>query len=378
MKVAIIMDGLATGGAERQAVTAAIELTRRGVGVELIHYHAVNQFTDTLASHSVRTAAILNRGPLRLGRLRALIAHLKQGRFDVAYSLQGTSSIWGTLAARLAGTRCIFAGYRGQACQGWLNRMALRAVCRGATGWIVNAACVGQFIIRTLAANPRKIHIVPNGISPASYESKLGRSEARKLLDLPEECPAVVMVANLRPVKNHRMFLRVARRVVQARPEAVCLAAGDGPLRGELESTAREYGLGEQVRFLGQIKNVPDLLAACDLAMLTSFTEGLPNTIAEAQGAGLPCISTANGGAKEVIVEAQTGFIVPVDDDAAMADRLVRLIDDHAARASMGGRARQRVRQEFSTEILGRRLIDLFERGLREGKNLVSSTELES
>ncbi len=378
MKVAIIMDGLGLGGAERQAVTSAIELRRLGVGAELVYYHPINEYSDMLTRESVPVAEILNRGPLRLGRVRAIAAHLKRGRFDVAYSLQGTSSVWGTISARLAGTRCVFAGFRGQACVGGLSRRVLGVLGRKVTGWIVNAACVRDHIVGTMGADPQKVHIVPNGIAPASYESQLSRAEARRLFDLPDDSVAVGMVANLRPVKNHHMFLRVARRVVQTRPGVVFLAAGDGPMRAELESTASEYGLADRVRFLGRLKNVPDLLAACDLAMLTSVTEGLPNTVAEAQGASLPCVSTANGGAKEVILPGRTGFIVPVDDDVAMADRLVQLIDDPSARSEMGLRAAERIRQQFSPEMLGRRLIDLFERAMRDGRNLVALAEGES
>lgn len=375
MNVAIIMDGLGLGGAERQAAAAAIELTRQGVDVELIHYHPVNEHAEALAQNSVRTKAILDRGPLRLGRIKALTRHIRQGRFDIVYSFQGTSTVWGTLAARRAGARCIFAGYRGQTGESFLSRTALRMITRGVTGWIVNAECVRDFVVRTYRADRRKVHIVPNGIARSAYESPLSRDEARRQFDIAPEAPAVVIVANLRPVKNHAMFLRAARRVVQARPDTLFLAAGEGPLRTELEAQARQYGLADNVRFLGRVRNVPDLLAACDLSVLTSFTEGLPNTIAEAQGAGLPCISSANGGAKEVIVEGQTGFIVPVDDDAAMADRLMNLIGDPAVRADMGLRARQRIRQEFSTAILGQRLLRVFERGLREGDSLVASSE---
>jgi glycosyltransferase involved in cell wall biosynthesis len=365
MKVAIIMDALAMGGAERQAVLAAAELARRGLYAELIYYHPINEYQELAAAQGARLVGIFDRGPLRLGRLRALSRHLRQGGFDVVHAFQKTSSIWGALAALRAATPCVFGGYRGQIREPLVARTLLKFLSGRLAGWIVNAECVRRFLADMLALDPARIHVVHNALCPDSYQSSLTRAEARAKFGLTDGTVAATLVANLRPVKNHAMLLRVARRVCDVRDDVVFLVAGQGPLRAGLEADVRAMGLAGRVTFLGQRADVPDLLAASDLALLTSITEGLPNVLAEAGGAGLPAVSTDCGGAGDVLVDGTTGYVVPVNDDAAMAQRILQLAGDPQARSRMGQAARQHVRGHLSCQAMGDRLVALYERGLR-------------
>src|SRR5207249_3115395 len=112
------------------------------------------------------------------------------------------------------------------------------------------------------------------------------RAEVRRELGLPETTQLVLMVGRLSTDKNYSMFIRAARRVCERRAETVFLAAGHGPLQQVLEEEVRQTGMDSRFRFLGLRRDVPRLLAACDVFCLASDSEGFPNAVLEAMAAG--------------------------------------------------------------------------------------------
>jgi len=364
MRIAIIIDGLAVGGAEKQAAVAAAELTWRGEDVELISYGRQNEYEDFLRERGVRVSLITNKGPFRLGRIRALASHLRRRRVDVVHAFKKTSSIWGRAAAKVAGVSCIFGGYRGLTAEPPVSRWLLKGLSRNTAGWIVNSVGVKRFLIREFSVEPESVAIAHNGIDVAACRSDLSKDQARACFGVKNGTPVVCAVGNLRPVKNHVMLLRVAKRLAEADVEATFLLAGDGSCREQLEAMSEELGISSSVRFLGQCDRIPDLLRATDIAVMTSITEGLPNAVIEAGAAALPCVVTDYGAADEVVIDGKTGYIVPANDDAEMAKKIRMLIDSPQARTSMGLAALEHIEQKFSTDALGARLLDIYAQGL--------------
>jgi glycosyltransferase involved in cell wall biosynthesis len=160
------------------------------------------------------------------------------------------------------------------------------------------------------------------------------------------------------------MALRVAQRMASSSPETVFLMVGDGPERESLHRMARDLNLNASVRFLGERSDVGDLLCVTDVAILTSPSEGLPNVLIEAGLAGVPSVSTDNGGAGIVVVPEKTGFLVPKEDDLAMSRRIQDLLQDDALRRRLGESARERMEKEFSMKALGDRLMEVYQEGL--------------
>ena len=363
MRIAILIDALGTGGAERQAVISTIELHRRGHYVELIRYHQQNDYQDILDEHGAKSVYLSANHPFRLGRLFALHHHLKAGRFDVLHAFKQTSTIYGRIAGKWAHIPRIFGGSRDQlpsrGCSGWLvGRLA------GNGGkWIVNSNVVKQAVIRDFKSSPDDIHIVPNAVWLEDCRSPLTGEQAREKFSIPQDHSVITIVANLRIEKNHPMFLRMAKRLLEAWLDVVFVIAGEGPLRGELTGMTRRLGLEGHVRFLGHCESVADLYRATDVAVLTSTSEGLPNVLIEAGGSGVPCVSSDNGGASDIIVDGRTGYIVPVGDDQAMAVRVRNLLEDADLRARMGQAARELVQEKFSTESLADTLLDVYSKG---------------
>ena len=143
------------------------------------------------------------------------------------------------------------------------------------------------------------------------------------------------------------MFLRVAKRVSVIIPDTHFVVAGEGELQAEFSNTATEMGIGDIFHFIGRCDNVPALLSASYACVLTSTAEGFSNSVLEYMAAGKPVVATNVGGAAEAIIEGETGYLVPSDDDAAMAERLIELLNDEATATRYGEALDTLPRQNF-------------------------------
>jgi len=360
MKIAIVIDALAAGGAERQAVTTAIELTRRGEHVELITYHPDNDFLQEIRAHGVKHVTISKEWLPRISRIVYLTRYFRGAKFDVVHSFNSVPSTYGRLAARLAGVPAIFGGARIEKRDGFLIRVVNRVLTPGTAGWIVNAPCVARVVIKDFGASEQRVFVVPNAISPSRFCSLLTVAQARQRFGLPAEAKVVTIIANLRPEKNHAMFLRMASRLVKSHGSLAFLLAGHGPAKESSELLCQQMGLQRHVRFLGRCSEIPDLLRATSVHVLTSSAEGIPNAVLEASCAGVPTVSTDHGGAHRVILDGQTGFIVSKEDDENMAKRVAELLDNHELRFNMGRAARRMVAERFSPESLADELLKVY------------------
>lgn len=167
---------------------------------------------------------------------------------------------------------------------------------------------------------------------------------------LQPETPIVLTVGRQTSPKNYPMFFRTARRVLDARPDVVFLAAGHGEDEAVLAALHRRMGLGPSVRMLGLRHDVPRLMAAADVFCLCSSWEGFPNVLIEAMASGLPAVTTDFAGVREIIDgDGRSGcLIVDVDQDDRMADSLLRLLSEPEASAVLGRSAEAFARERFS------------------------------
>ena len=158
------------------------------------------------------------------------------------------------------------------------------------------------------------------------------------------------------------MFLRCARRVQEAVPDAAFLLAGEGELSESLRALAVELGIPKSTFFLGQCENVAELLSISEICVLSSKAEGFSNSILEYMAAARPVVATDVGGASEVVSEGETGYLVASGDDVTMASRLIALLCDPERARVMGEKGRRVVEEKFSCEAQLARTEDLYDR----------------
>jgi glycosyltransferase involved in cell wall biosynthesis len=181
----------------------------------------------------------------------------------------------------------------------------------------------------------------------------------------PDATGPAVMVGRLSPEKNVETLLRAAALLVRRRPQFRLNIAGTGPCLEALKKLHGELGLGGVVTFLGEVADVPGLLARSSMLVLPSWTEGISLTLLEAMARGLPAVATRVGGNGEVVADGTTGMLVPAGDADALAGAIERLHDDPALAQRLGVAGRRRVERHFDVrqmvaeyETLYRRAID--------------------
>ena len=203
--------------------------------------------------------------------------------------------------------------------------------------------------------------LVADGVPPARTVTvhegiDIGRVDAAPAahlhedLWLPHHAPIVGNVAALVPHKGQRHFVEAARLVLPRVPDARFVIAGEGELRPALERQIKDHHLEKHVLLAGFRPDVLSLHKAFDVFVMSSITEGLGTSLLDAMAAAKPVVATTVGGIPEVIVEGETGFLVPPRDHEAMADAIVRLLNDEALRVRMGRAGRARAASRFSAE----------------------------
>ena len=361
MRIALISDALTVGGAERQILLSALELRKLGHTVKLIFYHPYVEFQDYIRQNNIDLVQITPKGLLRFGRIRALAGYLRESNFDVVHAFKGCSTISGALAARLAGVKRVFGGYRVEYREGRKFRVAHKFVDKLLAGWIVNSKGIADSMVAALGIDPQRFFVVYNGICPESFQTRLEKGEAKRKLEIDESTPVVSKFARLHPQKNHRLFLQMAHRILQSHPHVRFLIVGDGALRGDLQNWAESLGISANVSFLGLRTDIPDVLAATDVSVLTSDFEGFPNALIEAMSVGIAVVSTDYPSIHELIVHGKHGFIVRRNDAAAVAAKVTELLNDSDLRARMGKEGMEMVRERLSAEAMARNLVAVYQ-----------------
>jgi glycosyltransferase involved in cell wall biosynthesis len=198
-----------------------------------------------------------------------------------------------------------------------------------------------------------RVHYLPNFVEAAPAQPV-----ARASLATPEDVPLLLALGRLHPNKA----LDVAIRALAQLPGAYIWIAGEGPLAGELQSLARREGVADRVRFLGWRDDVPALLAAADILVCPSRIEPLGNVVIEAWAHGKPVIAAEAIGPRALIADGESGLLVPVDDPAALASAISRVIADRALAAQLTEGGRAAWRRDFTEDAVVRAWLDFFQR----------------
>jgi glycosyltransferase involved in cell wall biosynthesis len=214
---------------------------------------------------------------------------------------------------------------------------------------------VGQGVSRVLVEIEgfpgHRVETIYNGVDlPAYGAAAPDRASVRSRIDVGPADFVVVQVARLDPIKDHATALRALEHAVRQRPSVRLVIVGDGPQSESIANLVRARELGPYVRLLGHRSDIPQLLGAADLVLLTSLSEGIPLSLIEAMGAGLPVVATRVGGVPEVVEEGRTGLLAPAGDDEQLAGLILRLAADPELRERLGQAGRERAVEFFSED----------------------------
>ena len=216
--------------------------------------------------------------------------------------------------------------------------------------WIIAESHAGKAVLVHDYGYPEaRTVVVHNGLDAEAFEENARAAmPVRQELGLAADRAVIVTAARLAREKGHRYLLAAMPAIHDRFPDVCLLIAGDGPLRGDLERLVETIGLVQSVRFLGWRHDMPGVLAAADLVVLPSLWEPFGLVLLEAMALRKPVVGSAVGGIPEVVVDGETGYLVPPADHAALSAKVVQLLSSPEARNAMGRAGRQRVEKHFS------------------------------
>lgn len=215
--------------------------------------------------------------------------------------------------------------------------------------------CVSEAVRRAVVErerlDPDRVRVIHNGVRMPADPGRRAAVAFRRQLGIDPEAPVVGMVANVeRPVKGFRYLVEAAPLILREVPETKFLLVGSGHEASPERARLSESGLDSAFLFTGFRDDVAPYYRTMDVSVLTSLSEGLSITLLESMAHALPVVVTSVGGNPEVVVEGETGFLVPPRDADRFAARVVRLLRDPDLREAMGRAARRRAEEEFALE----------------------------
>ncbi len=369
LHVVTLVDRLVQGGAERLAVDITTRLdparfertlciTRATDAGHAPYAEAIARSHHEIDAAGVRLIALDRSGPMDFAAWRPLLRRLR--RTDVVHGHMIGSNVWAVVLGRAMRVPVVVAHEHTWSFDGGRGRRMLdrQLIARGSDAFIACSREDRRRMMEIEGIPGGDIRYVPNGIDGRAPTP--GR-DLRAELGIPADAPVVGAVGTLREQKRFDVLVRASAILAERVPGTRVLIAGEGDERPLLERLVAELALGEVVTLLGARSDVPDVLAAADVAASSSDYEGSPLALMECMEAGLPVVATRVGGVPDLIEPGIHGLLVERRDPAALAGALAELLEDPQRRARMGAAARDRRRAEFDLGLMVRRVEDLYE-----------------
>jgi glycosyltransferase involved in cell wall biosynthesis len=365
--IGLLLESDGPGGAEVVVLTLATGLVAAGCRVlVVVPEGGVGWLGSRCAERGIPTATFRFRSAVDPGCLHGLIGLIRGHRLDLVHSHEFTLSVYGAAAAAATGRPHLTTIHgRGVFMERLRNRIALRWAFRRSAARVAVSRATAEWLAAGLGIPSARLEVVTNGVE----EPRSSGVDPRAAFGVSAGDVLLLAVGNLYPVKGHRFLLEALGRLRRSRPDLswALVVAGEGAERAALASQAAAEGIADRVQLLGHRLDVPDLLAAADLFVLPSLSEGTPMSLLEAMLAGKAVVVSAVGGIPDVLGPDASGIQVPPADVVALTEALERTIADPELRGRLGREAQRRGREHYRAEIMVKRYLSLYRSVLASG-----------
>jgi glycosyltransferase involved in cell wall biosynthesis len=359
--VLLVIDQFAKtlGGGERIVLKLASLLPHYGYRVSILTFSAHPE-SPALESPPCPIYLLSLPRTYDLHALRAafeLRGFLRKRRIQIVQTFFESSDIWAGFVTKMTSDAKLIWSRRDMGIlRGRKHRVAYRLMSGVPDKVFAVSEQVRQYSIDVDGIESSRVQTIYNGLDIAEWNG------APKPAKSPREF-VVATVGNVRRVKGHDVLIKAAALVVAQSPEVTFTIAGDvlePAYFEELEGLIRDLNLSNKVRFAGNIKDLRNYLAAADIFVLPSRSEGFSNAIVEAMAASLPVVATDVGGNAEAVEEGVSGLIVPSEDPEALAAAIIRLVSDPSKAQEMGAAGRRLATEKFTTDAMMHEITDTY------------------
>lgn len=357
-RVLHVVPDLRVGGAERHVTALMPGLDRNQYAASVVCIGEPGALFADLRAAGVPATALRRSRRQAVSALIDLVRLMRRDAPDVVLTRGYNADMLGRAAAIIARVphRVVWIHHHADADdRPRLRRVVDRLLERHTSAYFGVAQAQRPFLVDVLGFPEDKVRIIHNGVDAAGFDTRADRAVLTGSA-LEASGPIVGTVSAMRPEKDHPTFLRAAAAVRSDHPSAGFLVVGDGPERGRAQTLADDLGLAERTVFAGSRDDIPAVLSAMDVFVLSSrAVECFPMALLEAMASGVPAVCTDVGGVGEMVDDGVTGFLVPPQDPSALAVRVGQILADEDLARSMGAAARDRVVREFGLDVMVRR-----------------------
>jgi len=336
-------DGL--GGQEKRILAEAVGLAKRGHSVS-IACRAHASIKNKAERLGIDTVTVPMRKLYDIQGILQLTGYLNKNRFDVVNTHSGVDSWIGGIASRLARVPVLA---RTRHLNIPLKRNILNFVHYLPDVYITCGANMRSNLVSNCGFPADKVVSIPTGVGPEFFDVKKNMEAKLKYGLLPDSI-VITNVGVLRSVKGHEITLRSVKAVMDVFPNAKYLIVGNGPRKEALLNFTDELGIAEHVIFTGFAEDIPEIYSFSDVAVLSSLSEGLPQSLLQAMAAGIPVVATRVGGVPEVVIHERTGLLVESGDHEGLAKGIIRIFQNRDEAEKMSRDARELVLKEHTID----------------------------
>ena len=355
VKIAHVIKVTGLAGAENHLLSLLPGLRARGYEARLLLLVEPDRPCDEVVAaaeaRGIPTARMVIHGDADLSLIGRLWGWLRQERPDVVHTHLLHADLYAIPAARLAGVPVVITSRHND--NAFRRRFPLRQIngllWRWVDAGIAISHAIKRFSVEVEGAPSARVETIHYGLTAGESLDKVACQAAlRAELGLPEDSLLVGTACRLTEQKGLVYGLDAFARIAPQFPTVHLAMTGDGPLRAELEARAAQPDLAGRVHFLGWRTEMAPIYAALDVFLMPSLWEGFGLVLLEAMAQGVPVVGSAVSAIPEVVIDGETGLLVPPRDPVALAEALAVLLADPARRAAMGAAGRARLEAEFS------------------------------
>jgi glycosyltransferase involved in cell wall biosynthesis len=372
MRVAHFTDSDIWAGTESHMLDLVRGLRREGVDVSFI-CPVPSPLAEKAGANRLKVIPLPAGGLIDWAAIRTLRRLLRSGRIDILHAHNGRTALLSAIAVCLARRGHFIpaqhflepshVSYRGA--KAIFYRLAHHWVNGKASHLLASSGAIREAMLARGDAPAERITFNPVGIEAPDSRLLEPRAQVRQELGIDNDAPLLVCVARLEAEKDIDVLVEAMSHVVQAHPTAKCIVAGEGSLKQQLLDQIHKSGLEDVVRLLGFRSDVPSLIAASDLLVLPSRAEPFGLVLLEAMALCKPVVATRAGGPTEIVVEGETGMLVPPQEPEPLAQAISHLLANPRAAREMGHRGSERFYDRYTTERMSKVVLDVYQQVLR-------------
>jgi len=360
-----LMLSLNVGGTEKHVYNLISNLNREKFNPVICCLYDLGTIGTTLMNEGFNVYHNLMRNKLDISGVWKFMRILRDKDIHILYTINTSlTQFWGTICAKFTKVyACITRVTVTNQPFHRKRRMIVNKIMLPFVDKIIAQAYSHKdYLIHIEGFNSEKIEVIYNGVNLEEFDKPVDKLALRQKIGIPMGVPVIGIVARLAPEKGHDIFLKAVKKIINVFPQTHFLIVGDGKERKKLEEITHELAIQSNVHFMGIIKDIPQIVSLFDVAVLSSNPVGetVSNAILEYMAASKPVVATNVGSISELVINGETGFLIPCGNSDALADAILRLLKDENLARRLGKAGKGKIEEKFTVQGMVAKYESLF------------------